>query len=325
MEKALIGVYLNKNKLSNQLNNVDNESKNLKKAILSLDNKIDILIQEEKQNMSFGIIHLPDNNILIKIFSGLKLYLNINDSSVAPHIALDGIWEPHITKAWLSVIKPDDVVFDIGANFGYYGLLAAQIKKTPSKSKVYFFEANRELIPYIKRSLSTNWLYEFSVVENLAVVDTPRTVTLNIIKDHIGSSSLHSIEKINKFMKERMDFKLFKKVKVSAVSLDDYCKRNHVNKINLIKMDIEGYEENAYQGMRNIVKNSPKLTLFIEFTSYDYEKPEEFYNRLLKDFGNVYTINSAGDIVRPNNTKYESVVNNKKDWIMLIFSKNNNL
>jgi FkbM family methyltransferase len=273
-----------------------------------------------KQVANSGIIQTSPNEIIAKLQSGLKIYLDTRDISVVPHLALDGVWEPHITKAWLSVLKPELTVFDIGANFGYFGLIAAH-KIGKKNSKVVFFEANPELIPYINKTLSTNFYVEQSILENLAVADKEGTVTLNVLKDYIGSSTLHSLEHLDKYMHDKMHLKTEKSIKVKAVSIDSYCKKNKIPKIDLIKMDIEGYEDKAYQGMRDMVAKSPDITLFMEFTKESYENPKKFYELMLSDFGHIFLIDELGNIAKPKNRSYDAVIGNADDWVMPIFSK----
>jgi FkbM family methyltransferase len=258
------------------------------------------------------------------MFTGMKIYLDPKDLSVTPHLALDGIYEGNISNAWLRVIRPDDVVFDIGANFGYFGVLAAQ-RTNKKSSKVVFFEANPHLLPYIRKTLAVNWLNEQSVIENVAVADKPGKVTLNVLKDYIGSSSLHSVEHLDAYMHNKMYIEAEEKIAVDAVTIDAYCKKQGIGSVNLIKMDIEGFEEKAYAGMRQVVKNSPELTFFIEFTKGSYDNPEKFYELLLKDFGHVYTIDAQGCIHRPADTSYEALIGVEDDWVMPIFSKDANL
>jgi FkbM family methyltransferase len=271
-----------------------------------------------------GTLVLSESLMLTKIFSGLKIYTDPRDVAVAPHLALDTIWEHQITSAWLAVVKPTDTVIDIGANFGYFGALAAQ-NSDKKHSKVVFFEANPHLIPYLKKTLAVNWLNEQSVIENLAVADKAGTVTLNLLEDYIGSSSIQTAEQLDAYMHDKMYLETKEKIDVKAVSLDDYCKTHGISTIDLIKMDIEGYEEIAYRGMRKIIKASPNATIFIEFTKEGYEDPKGFYAQLLKDFGNVYLITEDGYIEKSKDTTYETVIGASDDWVMPIFSKNPNL
>ena len=272
------------------------------------------------KNGPYSTISISDKEIVTKIFNGLKMYLDPTDIAVAPHLALDGIWEEAITRAWLSVQKPQAVIFDIGANFGYYGALAAQVinRKT---SKVILFEANPHLLPYIRKTLSINWLNEACVVENLGVSDVAGEAKLTILKDYIGCSSLHSIDHLDKYLHEKMHLEAEETITVETISIDEYCKNNAITQIDLMKLDIEGYEQKAYEGMKHMIEESPKLTLFVEFTKESYDNPKAFYERMLTDFQNLYMIDQAGNIIRPKNVSYQKVVGSVEDWVMLIFSK----
>jgi FkbM family methyltransferase len=270
-----------------------------------------------------GTITISDHELLTKIFSGLKMYLDPRDLSIAPHIALDSIWEHDITIAWLKVVGVDDTIVDIGANYGYFGALAGQ--KTSAASKIVFFEANPHLIPYIRKTLAANWLMEKSRVENMAMSDRKGKVTFNISPYYLGSASLSHELSDASYAQYKIQEEKLNEVTVSTVSLDEYCKDHDIKAVDLIKMDIEGFEETAYKGMRKIVKASPNATLFIEFTKGAYKQPEKFYDQMLADFGNVYTITKDGDIVKPKQKSYDSVVGEGSDWVMPIFSKRSNL
>lgn len=287
-------------------------------------NHLSLLNETKERTKNSGTVYLSPHEIVVKIFSGLKMYLDPRDIAVVPHLALDSIWEHAITAAWISVIRSTDTVIDVGANFGYFGVLAAQ-KTDKKKSKVIMFEANPQLVPYINKTLSVNWLNEQSVIENLAVTEKSGPVTLNILKDYLGSSSLQSRDEMNGYLAAKMNVEVSQSVEVAAVTLDEYCNSKGIEAVDVIKMDIEGYEEKAYEGMRNIVKRSPRASLFIEFTKEAYEDPALFYNTLLEDFGNVYLINNDGQIIHPGDTSYRSIIGSDDEWVMPIFSKRDDL
>lgn len=286
--------------------------------------QINLITEFREKLKNSGTLYLSEKEVLTKLFSGLKIYLDPRDIAVAQHIALDFIWEEEITKAWLSVLKPADVVLDIGANFGYFGLLAGQFTDR-KKAKIVFFEANPNLIPYINKSLSSNWLHEQSKVENYAVSDSPGKLTLNVLKDYIGSSGFQTMEHLESYMHEQMKLEVKEKIQVNALTIDDYCKENKIGAVNLIKMDIEGYEEKAYRGMRKIVKASPDITMFVEFTADSYDDPKRLYEQMLSDFGYVYLISADGSIEKPQSTAYSQTIGASDRWVMPIFSKNANL
>lgn len=276
-----------------------------------------------RQLKNSGTITISSDEMLTKLFSGLKMYLDPKDLTVAPHIAMDSVWEHEITTAWLKVVGTNDTILDIGANFGYFGALAGQ--KTGVDSRIIFFEINPKLLPYIRKTIAANWLAGKSKVENLAVADKPGKLTFNVSPYYLGSASLsHTLDE-----SEYEDFKIetekLDSVTVNAVTIDSYCKKNHIHNVDLIKMDIEGFEDKAYKGMRTIVKSSPLATMFIEFTRLSYEDPKAFYDQMLKDFGNVYVINGDGAIIKPKSTAYDKVIDLDREWSMPIFSKRKDL
>lgn len=271
-----------------------------------------------------GSIQTGPNEILAKVFSGLKIYLDPTDMAVAVHIALDGVWENNISRAWTNIIGEHDTVLDIGANFGYFGLLAGQFTDKKN-SKVIFFEANPNIVPYINKSLSVNWLNEQSIAESLAVSDRSGEVELTLLDNYTGSSSIESLEHLSSYAKNKMQLSIKKVIKVKSISIDEYCENNKIKYVELVKMDIEGHEETAYKGMKKIVKKSPRISLFIEFTKSSYKDPEGFYEEMLADFGNVYVISSDGEIVTPKDRSYGSIIGDSDDWAMPIFSKRKDL
>jgi FkbM family methyltransferase len=285
---------------------------------------MEVIEEINKRVKNTGVMTISESEIVAKIFSGLKFYLDPRDIAVVPHLVLDAIWEHRITTAWLAAVKPHDVVIDVGANFGYYAALAAQL--TDKKhSKVISFEANPHLIPYIEKTLAVNWLKEQSIVENLALADKPGELVLNLLEGYIGSSSVQSVEKLESYMHNKMAIEVQEKITVSAVTLDDYCKQHSIKQVDLIKMDIEGFEDKAYAGMRGIIKNSPAVTMFVEFTKDAYDKPRQYYDQMLADFGYVYVIDDDGYITKPKKPDYETVVGDADDWVMPIFSKKSDL
>lgn len=314
--KLLSEIVADINLLNDRINDLQSRTDEINNSLLR--------INQHNSRNNVQTLPISHDEVLTKIFTDLKIYLNPNDMAVAAHIALDGVWEREITKAWMSVIKPDYTVLDIGANFGYYGLLAGQFT-SKKKANVILFEANKKLIPYINKSISINWFNEQVKVENLAVSDKNETVVLNVLKDYVGSSSLQTLEELDTYMHEKMQLVIEEKMKVQSITIDNYCSQEKIKAVNLIKMDIEGFEEKAYSGMRQIVKKSKDITLFIEFTKDSYENPRKFYDQMLGDFGNVYTINAEGELIKPKDAGYASVIGEADDWVMPVFSKNPDL
>lgn len=157
-------------------------------------------------------------------------------------------------------------------------------------------------------------------IENLAVADESGNLKLNVLKDYIGSSSINDKAKLQSF--NRMSIEVERAVMVKAVTLDSFCKENKIPSVNLIKMDIEGYEDKAYAGMRKIVSASKDLILLVEFTKEAYNDPAAFYGQMLSDFGHVYLIGPEGVLDEPQDTSYSKAIEASTEWVMPVFSKN---
>lgn len=312
-------------KLQAGVGRLDSKIDQVHDAQLDINHHTTVVVEEIRdRGKNSGTLVLSSTEMVTKIFSGLKMYLDPRDMAISIPLALDGIWEHRITAAWLSIVGRHDTVLDIGANNGYYGALAAQ-NTDKKNSKVVLFEANPNLIPYIRKTLAANWLNEQSTLEQLAVADKDCELTLHVLKDYIGSSSIYPPEHVKGYMGEKMYLETKEAVKVQATSIDNYCKKHGIETVDLMIMDIEGFEDIAYEGMKETIANSPRATLFIEFTKDSYKDARSFYEKMLKDFGNVYVLDDDGHLVRPKKTDYETIIGDADDWVMPIFSKRDDL
>ena len=176
---------------------------------------------------------------------GVKMELNPNeyiDSSI-----YNGTFETDTIKAFEKLFKKDDVFFDIGANVGFYSLLAA--KYLGAKGKIIAFEPTQYGYNKTLRNVSLN-TFENIIVEKIALSDT------NGEKEMFFNSSW-PID--NKFDQKEKSNEL-----LAFETLDSYVERNNIKKINLIKIDVDGFEYKIMKGAKQTLKNmAPVLVLEI--------------------------------------------------------------
>lgn len=283
-------------------------------------------VNEEKMDETLYILHqiknsqtvmTGSNEALTRIFTGQKMFVDTRDLSVAPHLMLDGTWEPGITRVFQDTIQENDIVLDIGANFGYFGIIAGS--KVGDDGKVFFIEANPDLCPYITKSATLNGMARNSTVSNIAISDERSTVTLNVLKDSWGSSSLMDVEDMSK--SDGMTYSVDHTVKVKAETVDEYCKKNSIASADVIKLDIEGYEEQALRGMDMIIKESPNLKLFLEFAPSRYKSPKKLFRTLSNKFSYVYGISDHDGSINELRTYDDFIEHAHNDWLMLLLTK----
>lgn len=152
-------------------------------------------------------------------------------------MGLYGNWEKDSLLLWSKLSETADTIFDIGANTGIYSILAKSIN--PSAA-IYAFEP----VPKIHKKLQLNTeINQFNNCnENLAISnETCKTIIYDTEGEHSYSASLD-----NNFRGD--DHKLIE-IPIECTRLDDYIEKYQIDKIDLIKIDVESLEAQVLEGM----------------------------------------------------------------------------
>ncbi len=194
---------------------------------------------------------------------GLSVYLDKKDSlclSLTEH-------EPGTIKIFKSYIKPGDTVLDIGANIGYLTLLAA--KQTGLGGKVYAFEPETENFRLLRKNTEVNGCSNVIAV-NKAVADKDGPLKLYINPTFAPGHKTGTGEG---------------GVEIEGIALDNFIKE----KVDFIKIDIEGGEYTALRGMEQILSKNPSVKMILE-----YKKNPGLISFLLKHKFDFYEIGKDG-------------------------------
>jgi len=215
---------------------------------------------------------------------GHRMYLDRVDTL---RLSLNGVWEPYETQVLTGGVQAGDVVFDIGANIGYYTLLLA--RSTGAAGHVYAFEPEPENFRLLEKNIAANG-YQNVTAFNKAVGETSATRKLY----------LHEFNKGDHRMYESGDGR--KHIPVECVSLDELLGGQNVRP-DWIKMDVQGAEGLVLQGMREILGSGGRLKLLTEFWPYALDRagsrPEEFLRTLL-DYGfSLHELDERREETRP--------------------------
>ena len=164
-----------------------------------------------------------------------------------------------------SLIKPGDTVIDVGANFGYYAVPMAKL--VGSSGKVFAFEPIPETAAVLRLVLSHYKLKQVSVLEK-GVGAKNEVISFEVPIQEAGAHSAgqaHMIGRDNSLAGSEVyhPFKNHVQFDCEVVRLDDVVKEN----VSFIKIDIEGAELFALQGMQEIIKRSNPVIL-VEICSF---------------------------------------------------------
>lgn len=160
-------------------------------------------------------------------------------------------YEKETVVLFKKIIKPGTVIMDIGAHIGYFTRLFSKL--TGPKGMVYAFEADPENFQLLKRN--TNHLKNVKIYQ-LAITDQFGAIDFYHYDEKTGCNSILSNAPVA-FQK--------RKITVSASDLDTILKTEGVNRVDLIKMDIEGGESKALVGMQKTIKENQPLAIVLEF------------------------------------------------------------
>lgn len=165
------------------------------------------------------------------LYNGIKLELDISD--YFPHYLYFG-FEDNAHKNLMSLVKKDDVILDIGTNYGTTILQFAKL--TGDNGRCYGFEPDPINFKICQKNLSLNSFENISVenvglgneaAELFLVVDTATNRGGNRISDDIEGKENY---------------------KVKIIRIDDWIDDKEIKKIDLVKIDVEGFETNVLKG-----------------------------------------------------------------------------
>ena len=182
-------------------------------------------------------------------YNQLQLILHIEDW-IQQNIYFLGEYEKPELKTIQLFLKKDSTFIDLGANFGLYTLNASRL--IGKKGNIISFE------PFSKNYKS---LMDNITINNLQNVQTEKLA----IGEKNGNINLYYDERENNLgMVSTKNIENSSKEQVKIVSIDSYLQNKYLSHIDLIKIDIEGFEYSALKGMRaTLIRYKPTILIEI--------------------------------------------------------------
>jgi FkbM family methyltransferase len=180
-----------------------------------------------------------------------------------------GSYEADKQHVFQELVKPGQVIYDIGANVGFYTLLASRL--VTETGRVFAFEPLPENLNFLRAHLSMNEIRNVKVVEGAVGASNGKAR----FEEH-QSNSMGKLSQAGT-------------LEVSVYSLDSLLADAQLNPPHIIKIDVEGGEEAVLLGASKLIQTHKPTILLATHGPGPHEK----CLRLLKDWGfNVQPINS---------------------------------
>jgi FkbM family methyltransferase len=227
-----------------------------------------------------GPVYFGDHTALVPTRWGAKMLVHTQDAAISPWLALDGLWEAHVT-AWLQrTLQPGQVFVDVGANVGYFTLLAAQL--VGPQGRVIAVEAHPRLAEILHRNVVINGVYGHVTTWQRAAWSTHADLKFHTRVNFAGNSSAGSVG--DEALTRLGDTEEI--IEVQAVPLDDLLA--DLSRVDVLKVDIEGAEVHAFTGLARTLAANPDVVVMFEWAPAQIQsvgdRPEALVD-LLEGYG----------------------------------------
>lgn len=170
----------------------------------------------------------------------------------------------HEIELLKQLIKPGDHVLDIGANIGFYAKIISNL--VGQTGKVYCFEPDKTNYNYLVKNtngIKNIDLFNLAVSDKEEVIKVYKSKLLNVDHRTYPVNNYDSVEEIN------------------AKSIDGMLGKE-IERIDLIKIDIQGFELTAFKGMQNLLAKQNNIKIIAEYWPHGFKRAGtsaiEFYD-----------------------------------------------
>jgi len=185
----------------------------------------------------------------------VSLYgMNMGPASGYPHYSGEE-WIINFVKSHIKHRLP--IIFDVGANRGdYSSVIIASFGC--ENIRLYCFEPSKMAFGLLNAEIST---CQNVKLYNFGFGDKSETVNLYSCSEGAGSASIlnthyHNLDNSNIVEK------------IELTTLDEFCRTNNIQKIDFMKMDVEGYELNILRGGSELIKSAS-----VDFIQFEFGFP----------------------------------------------------
>jgi len=207
--------------------------------------------------MSTGYFFLSPDRAMVRLRNNLILFVDPQDEQISAQLILYGQWEAAVHKVVLSLLRPGDVVIEVGANVGFHTVGMASA--VGSAGSVTALEANPLMTDLLNRSMRINGFADRVNVINKAAMDREGTISFVTSRSQSGGGYVsiweNSVHSDGVFSD------------IPSIALDNL---GH-DRVDLIRVDAEGCEPFVLRGAERLIVSNPDIVICMEWMVYQMQ------------------------------------------------------
>lgn len=232
---------------------------------------------------------------------GFEMRVTNIEDDIDRNLYFTGTYEAGTLHMLQKLLRPGDTFIDVGANIGLMSVLAATC--VGPQGQVYAFEPEPDTFSLLQRNIGLNEL-------------TNVVMTNKGLGSQTGAAKIYSNRHDNRgmasFLKNQPEATAVTDVPV--ITLDAFVEAQQIERVHVIKIDVEGWELAVLQGARGLLSQEDAPILCVEYNTelpdqqqvYDFISAINAYKIFIPAHGNgrvsrLIPVNSAHDLPQRGN------------------------
>lgn len=170
-----------------------------------------------------------------------------NEKTILTYLVEGQLYEPDVSRLFLKVLRDGDTVIDVGANIGFFTILAGTL--VGSSGRVVSFEPDPANRARLETNAAMNGHRHCTSLAS-AVTDMPGSVTFYVNSDNSGGNALWDPAQFPGNVRSQAQKHV---LQVEATTLDHEAARLRLPLPKLIKVDTEGADQRVLEGARSLL------------------------------------------------------------------------
>jgi FkbM family methyltransferase len=260
---------------------------------------------------AFLLDRVVQRPLLFEDGRGLRYVLRPHENAAA-YLANDGNYEVAETRFCERLLRPGATAFDVGANIGLYSLLFSDL--VGPRGHVHAFEPEPDNYARLELHLALNGAANVRA-RQLAVYSEPGQVSLNVFPPGLGPWHSLGWPRLPDPFRAGAIAEPAGTIPVEGTSLDAYASEHAIERIDLLKVDVEGAELDVLQGAQALLASGRIGALLFEVSLPQVEamghEPNAVFEHLAGFGYRSYRLDADGrpaDEVKDAEARYENYV-----------------